>query len=500
MKKIWQFIDRIIIGFWECFSTDNSYQWFVIAVIGMMLRSDSHGVTSIIRELSIRPDLYERLLNFFHATTWKLPSLIQRWLSIVQETGMAVYEDRKPILIGDHVKQNKECSRIPCVKKMRQESEDTSKPEQIIGHMYGAIGILIGNGIKNLCLPISMTIQDGCRPILEWLNSEFKDDSSVQRLVREGCKAAASLGKSCFLLMDRAFLSVPALKVIAEETRKATKNGIAEPIVTLITKAKCNAVAFELPPEPKYDDKGKVKRGKGRPQTIPRGDKVTIYNLFSHRKNEFITTELEMYGKIEKVSYFCIDLLWGDELFQLLRFVLVTIEGTDIVKSILVSTDTTLDPLKIIKLYCRRFSIESCFRVFKQLICGFGYRFWSRRVPPLKKNMSAQTAMDRLAAVTSEESQAAIIRTYRAIECFVMVSCIALGILQLSALIFTDEINNFRPRWLRTTSKAAPSEETVALCLARSFSWIFWGLPNLAITQIINLKKVEHIDCFEDSA
>jgi len=503
MKKIWQFIDELLTGFWECFSTDNSYHWFVIAVIGIMLRSDSLGVTSIVRELNLRPELYENLLNFFHASTWNLTNIIHTWLVIVHRTGVAVYEGGKPILIGDHVKQNKESTRMPCVKKMKQESEDTSKPDEIIGHMFGALGILVGNGLKNLCLPFSMTIQDGCRPILNWLDSEFKDDSNVQRLVREACKAAACLGMSCFLLMDRAFLSVPGLKVIVEESGKAAKNGIMTPLVTLITKAKRTAVAYELP-ESEYDANGNIKRKPGRPQKIPRGKKVWLFDLFTLRKNEFITTELEMYGNIEKVSYFCIDLLWGDELFQLLRFVLATVEGTDIKKSILVSTDVTLHPLDIIRMYCWRFSIESSFKVFKQFICGFCYHFWSRLVPALKKNMSAQEAVARLAEVTAEEARAAIIRTYRAIECFVMVSCIALGILQLTSLIFMNEINNFRTRWLRTPSKAVPSEETVAFGLSKSFTWIFRVLPNIAIIEIIKLKKIEQNNVvdnvFEDSA
>ena len=496
MKKIWQFINKIITSLWECFSTDNTFHWFVIAVIGIMLRSDTLGVSSIIRELSIRPELYQNLLNFFHSPAWDPSNLAQKWLSVVHGTGMVVHEDDKPILIGDGVKQNKESSRMPCVKRMRQESEDTSKPEHIIGHMFGALGILIGNGMKNLCLPISMTIQDGCRPILEWLDSEFKEDSHVQRLVREACKAAITLRKSCYLLMDRAFLSVPALEVIAEETRNAMKNGLIRPPVTLITKAKSNAVAFETP-KPKYDDAGNIKRGRGRPRI--KGDKVTLYDLFERRKNEFITTELEMYGKLETVKYLCVDLLWGDGLYQPLRFVLTTVVGTDIIKSILISTDITLEPLKIIKLYCRRFSIESCFRVFKQFICGFGYHFWSRLVPPLKKNMSAQVAVERLANVSTDVARSAIIRTYNAIEGFVMISCIALGLLQLTALIFSEEINNSRPRWLRTFSKAAPSEETTALFLVKSYSWIYRVLPNMAITEIIKLKKIDPHVFFDES-
>ena len=70
-----------------------------------------------------------------------------------------------------------------------------------------------------------------------------------------------------------------------------------------------------------------------------------------------------MYGEQQEVSYYCTELLWGQKLYQELRFVLVQYKGS---KSILVSTDLTLSPKRIIELYAYRFSIEELFREFKQ--------------------------------------------------------------------------------------------------------------------------------------
>ena len=118
----------------------------------------------------------------------------------------------------------------------------------------------------------------------------------------------------------------------------------------------------------------------------------------------------------------------------------------------------------------------------------------------LKKTMSAKEAVANLAAVVNKESQELIIRTYKAIEGFVMCSCIVLGILQMAALLFTNEINNSCPRWLRTYSNSTPSEETTLVCLDNSYPRIFKVLPKMAITEIINSKIDEHIDYFEDTA
>jgi hypothetical protein len=52
-------------------------------------------------------------------------------------------ENGMPILIGDGVKQPKEGKKMPGVKRLHQESEDSSKAEYIFGHMFGVIGILV---------------------------------------------------------------------------------------------------------------------------------------------------------------------------------------------------------------------------------------------------------------------------------------------------------------------------------------------------------------------
>ena len=128
------------------------------------------------------------------------------------------------------------------------------------------------------------------------------------------------------------------------------------------------------------------------------------------------------------------------------------------------------------------------------------YFFWCDKTPILRKYMSAKEAVGRLAEVVDKAQQEAIIRTYKAIEGFVMLSCVVLGILQITALLFTDEINNSKPRWLRSFSNAVPSEETTLICLADSFPRIIKVMPELAITGIIKSKMREQIDYLEDTA
>ena len=91
-------------------------------------------------------------------------------------------------------------------------------------------------------------------------------------------------------------------------------------------------------------------------------------------------TETELYGKKKTIRYYSIDLLWGQKLYQELRFVLVEMDG---IQSILASTSLALDPLSIIRLYSYRFRIECMFRELKQQIGAFCYHFWSKHMPKL---------------------------------------------------------------------------------------------------------------------
>ena len=58
------FINEILKMFGSCFSREAAYQWFVILVVGLMIRDDHLGVTSVIRDLGLRPECYETMMHF----------------------------------------------------------------------------------------------------------------------------------------------------------------------------------------------------------------------------------------------------------------------------------------------------------------------------------------------------------------------------------------------------------------------------------------------------
>lgn len=287
-------------------------------------------------------------------------------------------------------------------------------------------------------------------------------------MIEQGFEAAKSFGQA-LLLLDRYFLSVPALQQL-----QACHSG-SETRMHLVTKAKSNVVAYERPPA--------KKPGRGRPSK--KGQSVKLKELFAARAADFQTALVPLYGKEETVKFLCLDLLWGQGWYQELRFVLVIHQGRC---SILVSTDLTLAATDIIRLYGYRFKIECTFREMKQVIGAFGYRFWSKSMPKLNRFLKKEEAHP-LEAVQGEQDRRRIEQTIQAIEGFVMCQCIAMGLLQLIALRFSGRTPGLFFRYLRTPSHAVVSEATVAAYLRTSIFRLFAQNPHVSITKIIKSKQ-----------
>ena len=237
-----------------------------------------------------------------------------------------------------------------------------------------------------------------------------------------------------------------------------------------------------------------VKNKRGRPRK--KGAVVKPFELFVGAKEQFSTTEVCLYGKMEQVRYYCVDLLWGRKLYKMLRFVLVEYGNT---RAILVSTDLLLQPLDIIKLYGRRFCIETMFREMKQVVCAFGYRFWSKYMPKLKR-FKKKTDPDPLENITCPRAQNRIKLAIKAIEGFVFCAAVATGVLQMISLRFsgTEELTNLR--YLRTQRNAIVSEATAADFLRKNFFRLLMIHPDLTLTRIISAKQPQHIESLDSLA
>lgn len=405
-----EFINDILLRFRSCFSRQASFHWFVIITVGFLVRSDFLGVTSIIRDLALAPSLYPCLVHFFRAESWDWFSLFSTWTKTVAQVASLKRVSGRVLLIGDGVKRASDGKFMPCIKKMVQESESANKASFIHGHFFGAVGVLIGTATKSFCLPLSIQLHDGDQCISNWLGEDAV--SHIVQMIRDGIRAAKYFGCSLFVL-DRYFLSVPLLTEWKEQEQKYPN------MLHIITRAKKNCVAYKEP---------KPYQGRGRKPV--RGDAVHLQTLFASEANSFQKASLPIYGCETEVHFLSKIYLWGQKLYQPLQFVLVEYDGK---QSILVSTDLSMTAEDILTAYTYRFKIEAMFREMKQYLGGFFYHFWTKSVPKLDR-YRRKGSPDPLSKVTDTKHRDNIIKTVTATEGYLLLCCIATGILQMLCL------------------------------------------------------------------
>src|SRR6516162_9400131 len=313
------------------FSNATTFMWFATVVAGMIVRVDLLGVTSIVRALNLRPELYHALLRLFHSTAVKLDRLTALWAhTVLLLFPSPVRVNGRLVLVGDGVKIPKRGKKMPAVKLLHQQSESNTKPEYIMGHSMQAVGLLVHAAKSVFSVPLAVRIHEG----LVWSNRDKR-----------------TLLDKMLGLLDVLAIKVP-FYFVADAYYAAGKvvNGLLIRGHHLMCRIKSNAVAYA----PATQKKGR--RKKGRPKTY--GKKIKLKSLLANVKS-MQQVASPVYGE-RNVTLRCrvCDLLWRPA-GRLVRFVAVIHPARG--SCILMCTDPSLSAVEIIRLYGLRFKIECSF-------------------------------------------------------------------------------------------------------------------------------------------
>ncbi len=250
-------------------------------------------------------------------------------------------------------------------------------------------------------------------------------------------------------------------------------------MVTLIVRAKKNYVAY-------FEAQNTHHNGPGCPPKY--GDKVVLMESFD-QKHLFSKMDCMIYGKLEEVLILTCDLLWKPT-GRMIRFVLAETSRGRIV---LMCSDLTMEPLVALELYCARTRIEIMFDMLKNMIGAFNYHFWSKGLP---RHSRKPKKNDKLQKPSAQELNN-VKNCWKAIEGFVMMGSISLGLLQFIGHKYQTSIWKHFDIFLRTRSRQLPSERTVKHVVGRFILKSFLHLATSGIMrEIQNLlftKKIKPI-------
>ena len=73
----------------------------------------------------------------------------------------------------------------------------------------------------------------------------------------------------------------------------------------MVTKAKKSVVAYAMPPA--YSGRGPHPK---------KGHSIKLYDLFKTEKSNFVTAHVFLYGEMQEISYYSVDLLWGKKIIR----------------------------------------------------------------------------------------------------------------------------------------------------------------------------------------
>ena len=415
--------------------------WFAAIVAGLTVRPDLRGVTSIVRALNLRPNLYDRLLRSLHSSAVKLDGLSALWAQLVLGLFPSpVRVNGRLVLVGDGIKVPKRGKKMPAVKLLHQQSDSCTKPEYIMGHSIQAVCLLVDAALSVFAVPLAVRIHEG----LVWSNRDKR--TLLDKML--GLIETLAITTPFYFVADAYYA---AGKIV---------NGLLKQGNHLVTRVRSNAVAY-LPAQP-----GKGRRKRGRPKRY--GKKIKIKSLLSDAGSMQELTS-PIYGERNvTIRYRVRDLLWRP-VGRLVRFVAVVhpTRGT----CLLMTTDLTLSAMEIIRIYGLRFKIEHTFKQAARQIGSFAYHFWMKDMIPLLYRNGNQYLHRRSGRYRDQ-----IRGKMHAYHVFMQAGVVAQGLLQYLAVVSPKLVWGSFGSWLRTIRPGIPPSELVVTNALRQ------TLPNFLLT------------------
>ena len=405
----------------SAFSQQSTFIWAAIYCVGLAVRTNIRGVSSIVDTLGLKTSSYGSLLGVCHSEALSLDLLLKCWVRLCFQLFSPVCVDGYMVLFGDGIKVGKEGKKMPAVKLMHQSSQSNTKAEYIMGHYLQAISLAVSTPLGRIAaIPLLAKIHDG----LVFSNRSQK--TIINRF--------ADIIKEVVDAID-----IPSIMVA--DAYYANKSMIGEMSAIgchLVSRVAHNTVAY-------FPAKTQDKKKRGRP--TKKGSKAILKSLFKSldcSNGDF--------------RYSCHNLYWPPAK-SVIRFVIC--EHATKGRIILMSTKLDLPATTIIKLYEKRWLIETGFKTAVHEIGTFAYHFWMKAMKPVRRKTKQYLHRE------TKEYRDQVVRKINAYHQHLAFACITQGLMLHLAINFKDQVWSSFNGWLRTIRNSLePSEIVVCRALA----------------------------------
>ena len=105
----------------------------VLVLVGLPVRSDLAGVTSFVRAVGLRPQVYRRLLHLFHSDGVDLQALTKLWCLLALKPFAPLRVGGRMLCLADGLKAAKEGKKCPASKSATRSRKIIPNPSTLWG-------------------------------------------------------------------------------------------------------------------------------------------------------------------------------------------------------------------------------------------------------------------------------------------------------------------------------------------------------------------------------